>query len=511
MDDFRRMTPEEEQIYKKRKTIKSALIVSIVLFVVLLILMFILQSKDAQTFKLFINDTQAPVSGSFILYENGEAYVAAEELANLIGYRYQKGSYGSFSQNVENAAYIQNDYEVAAFTAGSNTLKKYIQVDSQLDPEVTGITVLSESGYSETTTLEIPVIEKNGIIYLPVKALNDICNSIASLEGNQLRVYSLPYLIELAKAKAGEYKYDQISGDYENLRALAFGMMVVADNNKYGVVGLYNRDDYNIPNQYDKILFNQNVKEFLVTQKNKVGILDSKGQSVIDIDKNYEEITVLSDRLSLYLVSEDEQYGVLNREGKEIVYPEFEEVGLSQDFVSKFDIKTDDLIYIPYDTMIIARDGAKYGVYDIEDGEKLKATYTGIGCDPEEIYSKLTFTKDEDGNEVNETGINVNEDAETVLLIDIELEDGTGIKGLVVKAYESNFREERYGIYDSITGKIIIPCACTQIYKITKNGRTNYYMEFNGEQLELVDYIESHPELNLKKYNGTSADDVEEE
>ena len=360
MDEFRRMTPEEEQQFRKRKTLKTAIIVCSIAMVVLICLMLFLQAQDAKTFKLFVNNNPnpVPVSGAFIISENGENYIAAEEFANIIGYRYRKGSYGSFSQNEQGAAYMQNDYEVAAFAANSNVLKKYIEVDSQLDPKYTGITVLSQNGYSETTTLELNVIEKNGIIYLPVKCLPDICNTSASFNGNQLYISTLPYLIELAKVKAGEYKYDTISGDYENLRALAYGMMVVMDKGNLGVVGLYNRDDYNVPDQYDKIVFNQNVKEFLVTKGNKVGILDAEGKSVIDIDKNYEEISVLSDRLGLYLVSEDEQYGVLNRNGKEVVYPEFDSVGITEDIINKYKIKTDDLIYIPYDTMIVARDGS---------------------------------------------------------------------------------------------------------------------------------------------------------
>ena len=168
MDEFRRMTPEEEQQFKRRKTLKSAIIVCSIVMIVLICLMLFLQAQDAKTFKLFVDNNPNPisVSGAFIISENGESYIAAEEFANIIGYRYRKGSYGSFSQNEQGAAYMQNDYEVAAFSTNSNVLKKYIDVDAQLDPKYTGITVLSQKGYSETTTLELNIIEKNGIIYI---------------------------------------------------------------------------------------------------------------------------------------------------------------------------------------------------------------------------------------------------------------------------------------------------------------------------------------------------------
>lgn len=494
MDEFRRITPEEQQQYRKKRTILSAIVVCGVLVILLAFAMMVLQSKDAKTFKLFINNVQVQVSSNFIITSNNEPYIAAEEFTALLGYRYQKGSYGSFTQNTD-SAYIQNDYEIASFTIGSQELIKYIKVSSEASSS--DITVLSENNYSETTTLESPIIENNGIIYIPLQCIDDICNSATNMDGNSLYIYDLNYLIEIAKVKAPEYKYDTISGDYENLRALAYGMMVVVDNDSYGVVGLYNKDEFNIPTQYDKIVFNQNVKEFLVTRGNKVGILSSEGESIIDIDNNYEDISVLNDRLGLYLVSEDEKYGVLNRDGKEVVYAEYDSIGINQDTLEEFSIKVDDLIYIPYDKIIVAEDAGKYSIYDIEDGEKLSKDITGIGCIPKNL--DRNYIEDEE----SDTKIEIIEDAEKVLLIDLELESGEGIKAIVVKQYITVIGEERYGIYDSLTGRLIVPCSCTQIYSKTKNGRTTYHMEYNGEQKELVEYLEQQIEINnlkLEKY-----------
>lgn len=502
MNEFRRMTPEEEQQYRKKKVILVSMGICAVLAILILLLLMTLQAKEANSFKLFLNEKPVPeVSDDFIITIDNESYVAAKELGELLGYRYQDGDYGSFGKD-EESAYIQNDYEVASFSINSNQLKKYIKVASSLDPNVTGITVLSENGYCETTTLELPIIQNNGIIYFPLKCINDICNSISSFNNNSLYIYDLNYLIDFAKVKAVEYKCDTISGDYENLRALAYGMMVVIDNDSYGVHDLY-KDRYIFGTKYDQVIFNQNVKEFLVKDARTVGILNSEGETVVDINQNYENISVLSDKLGLYLVSEDEKMGVLNREGKEIVFAEYDSIGIEQDILDEFNIKTDDLIYIPYDTMIIVNDSGKYGVYDVEEGEKLSANFTAIGCVPKNL--------DRDYKEEENSEIVVNPDAEKVLLIDLELEDGTGIKGIVLKSYISTLGEERYGIYDSITGRLIIPCACTQIYSTTKNGRTRYYMEFNGEQLELVQYLEEHPELNLEKYDQTSETETDEE
>ena len=67
MNEFRRITPEEEQQYKRRKTILTSIVACVVILVVLFILLFILQAKDAKTFKLFINDGQVQLSNQRIL------------------------------------------------------------------------------------------------------------------------------------------------------------------------------------------------------------------------------------------------------------------------------------------------------------------------------------------------------------------------------------------------------------------------------------------------------------
>ena len=58
-----------------------------------------------------------------------------------------------------------------------------------------------------------------------------------------------------------------------------------------------------------------------------------------------------------------------------------------------------------------------------------------------------------------------------------------------------NLINDLYGIYDITKESIIIPCSCSKIYAITKSGETTYYMESNGEQYNLSEFLE---ENNLK-------------
>ena len=128
-------------------------------------------------------------------------------------------------------------------------------------------------------------------------------------------IYDQNFLINLARTNASQFGFQSISGIYENMRALSYGMMVVSNGSLYGVVNLYNGADI-IGLKYTDMIFSQNVKEFFVKTvvdgENSVGIIDNSGKLVVS-PKNYNDIQVLSDELGLYLVDKNEDYGVLNR------------------------------------------------------------------------------------------------------------------------------------------------------------------------------------------------------
>ena len=62
--------------------------------------------------------------------------------------------------------------------------------------------------------------------------------------------------------------------------------------------------------------------------------------------------------------------------------------------------------------------------------------------------------------------------------------ESVGIEGIVIKY------NDLYGIYDINEERIILTCVFSKIYSITKSGETTYYAEYNGEELNLKEYIE---------------------
>ena len=269
--------------------------------------------------------------------------------------------------------------------------------------------------------------------------------------------------------------YGEISGYYENLRAMLYGYAIVGNGDgekttstAYGVISLSDGKEI-ISMKYDDIKFIQNAKEFYITVANgTVGILGSDGSTIIS-PSEFEEISLMDEEKELYLVKKGEEYGVLNRNGKVIIYAENDEVGYD---VSDFVSETIENPYVLYGKVIPVQKSGKYGLYNLDGELKLRLNYDGLGYISTESKSS--------GNE------------ESTLLIP----PSVGICGVVVNL------NDLYGIFDVNTEELILPCSYSKIYSITRSGKTTYYVEFNGERIELEQLLVD-AKLNNVDENGT--------
>ena len=491
MSEFDRVTLQKEvEKEKKKKSLLIGMGVCIVIIVLLTFFVMYYKRVDATTFKLYINGQQAKCSSDFYIKDkNGKIYIKAKELASLTGWTYQNGEYGSFTEDT-NSGYFQNDYEVASFSVGSNTLKKYIQVsnsilnkdDDDKDSETITFTAANPNGTLESSKLSLPIISSNNQVYIPLESVPDICCSKITFDNNKMIIYDQAYLISLAQTVAAENGYTTLSGVYENIRALAYGMCVVEKDGVYGVVTLNNAEQV-LGFKYSDILFQQNVKEFFVKATGNdggetVGVVDFTGSSIIS-PKSYEKISILSDELGLYVVEKNNRYGVLDRQGDIIVHAEYDSIGLSETEIDKFILTSEDNTYMLFDNTIIVEKDAKWGLFNLEGKCVLDPVYIALGY-----------------NIVND--VNAVKDSENVLTIegkDIEMSDGTTrtVQAIVIQ-YKGNTEENiYYGLYDAVSEKLIVPCVCDRIYSITKNGETLYYMEYNGNLYEFVSYMAANP------------------
>lgn len=469
LEESDKFVEKQRQTEQKKKVVLASIVVCVILMVLLFIMIWYLQYQDSLKLKMFIDKTQVPISKNVLYQENNTTYINVKYMADIMGYTYTKGEYQKYNEDV-NSCYIRNDLEVVAMTVGQNIFTKYIDVNENsniLTEEGVfgvGIQVESQNGESNIYNLKTPMKLIDGQIYMPFDVLTDVFNvRVDTSEQNRIRITTLPTLFKNAVAIAAKAQYTTVSGIYENIRAIPYGLIVVGKNNEYGVIDEKTKQEI-LSVKYENIEFIQNVQEFFIGAADTVGLIDKEGNTIIK-PKEYDEISILDEVEQLYLVKNDGKYGVLNRKGEVIIHVDYDRIGLRK--IEDFKIENMRNPYLLHDKCIVVELGSAYGLYSIDGEELLKTVYEELGY--------RTTSTDISGEE-------------SVLI----LPPSTGIKGIVLKF------NELYGIYDINKKSIIIPCACNRIYSITKAGVTKYYMEFGEEQIELDNYLTSY---NLKSEN----------
>lgn len=437
----------EEKDEKVKKIVKISIIVAVIaLFIVLGVYMYIYY-VDSQTLKLSVDGQIKPMSEELLIIdETGEIYVSIQDFAKIAGYEFYQGEYNKYTEDTSKC-YLSNKNEVAGFELGSNKLYK-------LDPNDT-------SANYEWYDMEEPVKLLNGKLYVLSDGIKIACNVKFdyNTERNRIQVTTLNRLVSYYQEKVvNEYGYAGIDTTYANEKAILYNMLVIKkaetdssgkvikDKYKYGVITLDNKNV--IGTKYDNIEFIEVMQEFFATSDKKVGILSSEGAQKIDL--NYDEIKLLDNELRLYYVSNNDMKGVLDRNGKRIVYIEYNQIGVDNTLFPSNDITNNMLLF---DNCIPVMKNQKWGLFDKNGNQLLDTVYDSLGY--------VAGTK--------------KDTAENNLLIIPEIE------GIVVCL------DGKYGIISS-TGSFIAPCSFDKIYSITNLGKDTYYLTYGTQTITLEDY-----------------------
>ena len=449
---------EEEKKAKKKKIVVISIVLCALLIVALFCCILAIQYKDAQTLKMFIDGTQVSISSSIFKQIDDKTYVNIREMGEAFGYHYNQGEYNNFNEN-EDSCYLTNEYEIIAYTAEQDTFTKYAEALTTEEATIAEIpvTVKSTPGQAQKYSLESNIKLVDGIIYAPFEAVPDMFNVQLNLsQENRIKMYTLEQIVASAQKTVGKLGYTSMSGDYENLKAMIYGFAVVGNGTNFGVISLTDGKEI-IGLKYEDITFIPNLKDFQIKAGNTVGIFASDGSTVIK-PTAYDEISVYDDDNQLYLVKKDGKFGILNRLGKVIIYPDYDEIGYT---FNAGENKTKEYKLL-FNKCIPVKESSKYGLFSIEGEEILPCVYDELG-------SALSFAND----------VSVSNNYDPVLDIPEEL----GIYGLVINQNGS------YGVFDINTESIIIPVVCSRVYSVTKAAKTTYYVQYNGQDLELDNYL----------------------
>lgn len=380
--------------------------------------------------------------------KTGKTYVDIKEIAKYLGYDAHNGEYKIDTEDT-NKCWVECKEETASFFLNSNKVSK--------------VAPNSKEDY-EDNLLEDPVISKNGKLYTTTEGLEIGFNTKFNYNKstNTIEIYTLPYLVSTYATRLKQYGYEGTSASFKNQKAILYNLFVVRkDNNLYGVIN--SKGEEIIGSRYKNIEFNESLKEFYVkNNNNKAGIVTSTG--VTKINLLYDQITMI-DKSGLYLVKNGNKYGVLGNSGNIIVHLEYDQIGIDN---SKFLANNVSNKYLLYDNLIPVYQNKKWGLFDKTGNLVFPLEFDTIGCIP------------------NSSG---NSTLNNLLLIPT-------YKAIVLGKTKDNNNIE-YGIYSN-EGEQLVPCRLTRVYFITSAGVNNYYMEFQGNTLDIESYIKR--EYNLEVY-----------
>ena len=482
---------ELERNARSKRNVVISLVFCSFLIVLLVILIAFFSYKDSITEKMFIDDTQVSIPTGFYKEIDGERYVNVRNLADMFGYTYTKGIYGEYTED-EDSCYLRSDFEVVALTAGSEKYTKYLEYKEGSPKTIgnltTAVSFKHDQGYNESFKIEKPVKFEDGMLYVPQEYVSQMFNVQIDWQEYRIRFYTLNYMISMAQRTMAAKQITEMDTCFENLRALNYGYIIVGNSttgtgsSAYGVIRLTNGDEV-ISKQYKDIVFVENSQEFYITVGNgTVAILDGEGNKVV-APSEFEKISLLDQENKLYLVEKNNEYGVLNKNGEILIHAEYDEIGIELDDFTKGEAENGALLFgkcIP-----VEKDG-EYGLYSVDGKRLLDPVYDGFGY-------KTTIKTTSSGSE------------QSTLLIPSYV----GINGIVV-----NY-DDKYGIFDVNVGGLILPTVFDKIYFVTREGERTYYVSYNGDEIELSQYLKEN-NLNNVNENGelltatSSAPTVEE-
>lgn len=475
---------ELERNARSRKNVVISLAFCAFLIVCLLVLIAFIRYQDSITEKLFVDGTQVPIPNGFYRVIDGEIYVDLKQIGSLFGYDYTKGVYGEFNEN-NDSCYMKNSFELIAVTAGADRYTKHTITDGENRKigTIENVKIKQKDGYNESFKLEKPIRFEDGILFVHQNNISEMFNIQVDWKEYRINFYTLNYLEDFANRTMGGLGFVDLDDNFENLKALNYNLMIVGDGETKGTSELYGV--YNLSTgaeilsmKYDEITFVQNTQEFYITAANgTVGIFDKVGNTVIPLSE-YEAISLLDEKNKLYLVEKDKEYGVLNKTGEELIYPQYDAIGIEiDDFISE---EIDDGLLL-FDKCIPVKKDGKYGLYSIGGKRLLETTYDGFG-----YISPVKTTSS--GSEQSS----------------ILIPSYVGINGIVVNL------DEKYGIFDVNVGGLILPTVFDKIYSVKLEGERIYYGSYNGAELELSQFLKEN-NLNNVNENGELLADTSEE
>jgi len=364
----------EAEDSKNKKIILFLLVLSCILLIAIIVIMMLIPKEKVKPLTMSINGTNVKIDqGLLIKDENGVDYISIQKISKILGYEYLTGEYKQYSEDTTNTKfYLENSKQVIQFEANKNKVYK-INPNLNLD--------------YEEYTIKNKILKQNDLLYIALEDINVAMSVIYEylIDDNKIILKSTEALYKEYKESLATQTNNtiiDISEDFDNIKSIAYNMLVVS--NESGKWGVINRKDFStiIGNKYSTIRFIEKANVFIVSDKNKFGIVNEKG---VIVELIYEEIDVINNNPLYYKVKLAGEYGVIDSEGKIIINNLYEKIGYdAQNTIeeSVLVIQTMEDETKKTNMLVVCKEG-KYGLVNLDDG-------TAVGeCILDKIYSKI--------------------------------------------------------------------------------------------------------------------------
>ena len=452
--DLVQENPVRDNREKKLKiTLGIVLTLIFILIVAAVVIYFYAQNVEKSQLKISIDGivkkqlNKESLSESIVSDNSEDFLISVKNIANELGYKYYDGGYKEYTQDTT-SGYVDNSLEIASFSANSNKIVKYSDLDKDANPQ--------------TFTTDNSIEYKAGTIFADFVGLERIFNLQIKYDKskNLISISSLPYLVKQVEAGNSKAYYESETDkriQFNNEKAILSNLYVVKDESS-GLIGVDTAKDNSyvklLDAKYKSVEYNELTENFKVTTTDgKYGIIGKDAS--VKVTPAYSNIVEIDEKAGLYLVDNGNSQEVINNKGKIIVYPQYKQIGLSDTY--------DDLNvtnkYLLFDELIpVLNLENKWGFINKSGEQVIDFLFDGVGC---ARSSQRVGTK----------GLIIIPEMEAIIL---EVDSNVG-----------NLKTKKYGIVDK-TGQQLTEFTADYAYSSTVKNETTYYISIQEQPYDIL-------------------------
>lgn len=458
--DEREMLFEQE---KKRKIFKAIIIAIIVLVILAVILWVYVSTKNSKKLKIYVDgEEKAQVEDTLVLKNdkgkvlenNGQIYISVRDLSTLLNCQYYNSEYKKKGED-KTKCQVRNENEYTSYISDSNNMYKAIvtKPDATDNKNVNNKNTESENlpdkvDY-EYFTLNDSVKYINDTIYANIDAIELGLNVSITYDSkkNTISIYSLNQL-EVAANNVRSDVVPSTEYSYANKRLLKYGMCIVKDSQGNFGVGSYTDQNkissYVASCKYSSIEFDEakQILTVITSNDNKKCILSldlDKQEVTKNITSQYDDIQAIDNNFQYFVVKSEEKFGIIDSNGKIILYPLFDEIGIDDGLYTDVFGK-----YILNNKYIPIKQNGLWGLYNINGNKLIDPQFQDFGCALAQSGDSVTIIP------------NIRENVDGVVFL-------------------YNKEKSLYGVYNAETGEKIA-ISLIEAFKKVENGEDNYYL-----------------------------------